>query len=48
MIFTDLKIGDRFLCNCTVYIKKSSRTALLLKNGRVFYFRENENVSAVK
>lgn len=43
--FSELQIGDKFLCNGTKYQKKSSRTAFLLENGAWFYFRAKEGVT---
>jgi len=37
--------GARFSLNGNEYVKQSTRTARMLANGRVFYFRSNEQVS---
>jgi hypothetical protein len=42
--FSALNIGDKFLCNGNLCEKKSTRTALLIEFGRVFYFGLNELV----
>ena len=36
--FRTLGIGEQFECNGNVCIKQSTRTALLVAVGRVFYF----------
>lgn len=38
------EIGQEFISNGTPYIKSSTRTARLVENNRVFYFRQNEVV----
>ena len=36
--FQELPVGADFMCNGTAYHKQSSRTAILVENGRLFYF----------
>lgn len=43
-IFAALPIGTRFECNGNECIKKSTRTALLVQYGRVFYFEHKARV----
>jgi len=46
-LFKDLKLGVLFQMNkydSTKWIKTSNRTARLLENNRVFYFRKNEQI----
>jgi hypothetical protein len=41
--FKDLKIGVEFVYNGICYYKKSSRTAVMIHNKRVFYFGMLDN-----
>ena len=41
--FKDIKIDKEFVYNGVCYKKQSSRTALMLHNKRVFYFRMLDN-----
>lgn len=43
--FKELNIGAVFTDNGNDYIKKTSRTAYLIKHNKVFYFKANEIVS---
>lgn len=43
--FSDIRVGDTFYANGNQYIKKSTRTALLVEYGRTFYYGQNEVVS---
>lgn len=45
--FTDLPIGRLFHINGNDWIKQSPRTARMLSNGRVFFFRKNEVVHQI-
>ena len=45
MYFKDIKVGTSFVCNGTVYVKRSSRTAGWSKD-RWFYFGQNEVISS--
>jgi hypothetical protein len=42
--FTQVRIGQLFHVHGNLYRKKSTRTAVLLSYGRVFYFSKNEVV----
>jgi len=43
--FSVLPIGTRFECNGNVCIKRSTRTAVLVQYGRVFYFHRDSRVT---
>ena len=43
-IFCTLPIGTRFLCNGQECIKQSTRTALMVRVYRVFYYARTERV----
>ena len=43
--FKDVPINGSFYCNGNRCLKLSSRTALLIEYGRVFYYKENERVT---
>ena len=45
--FRDLPIGRLFHINGNDWHKQSTRTARMLSNGRVFYFRKNEVVHLI-
>lgn len=40
--FRMVRIGELFNCNGTLYIKRSSRTALLMAAPRTFYFSQTD------
>jgi hypothetical protein len=42
--FQEIGVGKLFHVNGNDYMKQSSRTAKMLRNGRVFYFRKTEIV----
>lgn len=42
--FTFINKGQLFHCNGNDYVKQSTRTARMLANGRVFYFKQGEVV----
>ena len=42
--FAELPVKRLFRCNGNDYLKQSSRTALMLSNGRIFYFKQNERI----
>jgi hypothetical protein len=42
--FKELRVGRMFHCNGNDYVKQSSRTARMLANGRVFYFRQQDYI----
>lgn len=44
--FSALPVGARFECNGNECLKRSSKTAILLQYGRIFYFRLNTPVTA--
>ena len=44
MKFKDIKIGERFTHNGTVWTKKSTRTAYISKT-RFFYFSKEEEIN---
>jgi hypothetical protein len=41
-IFSALEVGQAFMWNQTLCVKKSSRTATLVEANRWFYFRGND------
>lgn len=43
--FEALPVGARFECNGNECVKRSTRTALLVQYGRVFYFAKNTPVT---
>lgn len=45
--FKEVKIGQAFLSNGNTAVKKSSRTALIVGAGRVFYWGYKESVKVV-
>ena len=45
-IFSALPIGARFKCNGNECVKRSTRTAVLVKYERVFYFTKDTLVTA--
>lgn len=45
--FEFLDVGRMFRCNGNDYVKQSTRTARMLANGRVFYFRRGEVVHPI-
>ena len=45
--FVFLDPGAVFDCNGNRYVKQSTRTARMLSNGRVFYFRGSDPVEAL-
>ena len=46
--FSQLAIGDRFMCNGNEYEKRSTRTVLLVNYNRVFYFYANQSVKPLE
>ena len=44
VLFKQVKTGCTFYCNGNQYLKHSSRTAILTRYGKVFYFGNNESV----
>ena len=46
--FEQLAIGDRFLCNGNEYVKRSTRTVLLVNFNRVFYFYAKQSVKQLE
>ena len=48
MKFSQLPVGAIFKCNGNECRKQSTRTALLIAYGRVFYFGQNEGVTPCK
>jgi hypothetical protein len=45
--FSDIRVGRLFHVDGNDYIKQSSRTARMLANGRVFYFRQDDVVHPI-
>lgn len=45
--FRDLEVGDKFYCNGNVCLKRSSRTALILRFNKVFYYGNKERVTLI-
>jgi hypothetical protein len=45
--FNELPVGRLFRCNGNDYYKQSSRTARMLSNGRVFYFKQIEIIHPI-
>jgi len=45
--FSDIRVGRLFHVDGNDYIKQSSRTAKMLANGRVFYFRQDDVVHPI-
>jgi len=45
--FQEIGVGKLFHVNGNDYMKQSSRTAKMLRNGRVFYFRKTEIVHII-
>lgn len=45
--FNQVRVGRMFHLNGNDFIKKSTRTALMLMNGRVFYIGQKEVVHPV-
>jgi len=43
-IFASLPVGTRFTCNGQECIKQSTRTALMVNVGRVFYYARTDRV----
>lgn len=48
MTFWSLSIGDRFMSNGGMWRKMTSRTAMLMANGRLFYFGRAEIVESME
>lgn len=48
MLFSQIQIGAKFHFNGNDCLKVSSRTAMLLSYGRVFYFKATDNVKVIK
>lgn len=44
MPFQSLPIGHRFTSNGNLWVKQSTRTAILPEFGRVYYFGKSEQV----
>lgn len=42
--FSTVSLGTLFYCNGNQYIKTSTKTARLIGNGKVFYFKQEERV----
>ena len=44
VLFSNIPVGSWFydVYNCNYWIKRSTRTAELIQNHRVFYFSQNE------
>ena len=42
--FAQLATGDRFRCQGNEYIKRSTKTALLVNFNKVFYFYDSQSV----
>jgi hypothetical protein len=40
--FKNVRVGEMFTCNGNLCVKKSTRTALLVTAGRVFYFGQSD------
>lgn len=40
--FQEIQVGQTFFCNGNICRKVSTRTALLIEYGRVFYFSKND------
>ena len=45
--FRELPVGRLFRCNGNDYLKQSTRTARMLANGRVIYFRLSEIIHPI-
>lgn len=45
--FCEIRIGRLFRVNGNDYVKQSTRTARMLSNGKVFYFKKNEVVHPI-
>lgn len=45
--FQEIAIGKLFHINGNDYVKRSSRTARMLSNGKTFYFKKEEHVFPV-
>jgi hypothetical protein len=45
--FNELPVGRLFHMNGNDYFKQSSRTARMLANGRVFYFRQQDVIHPI-
>lgn len=45
--FSEARVGSLFRCNGNDYHKQSTRTARMLSNGRVFYFRKQDVVHPI-
>ena len=45
--FWELAVKRMFRVNGNDYVKQSSRTARMLSNGRVFYFKQREVVHPI-
>jgi len=45
--FSELPVGRLFRRNGNDYFKQSSRTARLLINGRVFYFKQQDVIHPI-
>lgn len=41
--FTSVRMGELFILHGNVYLKASTRTAVMVQNGRTFYIREHEH-----
>lgn len=47
LLFSELRVGRMFHVNGNDYVKQSTRTARMLSNGRVWYFRQADYVHPV-
>lgn len=45
--FSEVRIGGMFHMNGNDWVKQSSRTAMLMTNGRAFYFKQKEVVHLI-
>jgi hypothetical protein len=45
--FADIAVGDKFYCNGNNWVKKSTRTAIMIEhtNAGTYYFNQNTKVS---
>lgn len=41
--FRTIGIGEDFSCNGVTYTKRSTRTAVMHSNGRIFYFGQMDS-----
>ena len=46
--FAQLATGDRFRCQGNEYIKRSTKTALLVNFNQVFYFYASQSVEPME